>query len=78
MYRHMKYTAAERKLANTARKKAKNREVLYHGTRYANSILKTGVLFRAEVGERKAFLTRSAEVAAYWATIKRDDDEGRG
>ena len=78
MYRHIKYTEAERKLANMARKKARNRDVLYHGTRYANSILKTGVLFRADVGEPKVFLTRSAEVAAYWATIERDDDEGRG
>lgn len=78
MYRHIKYTAAQRKLANTARKKAGNRDVLYHGTRYANSILETGVLFRAGVGEPKVFLTRSAEVAAYWALMERDDDEGRG
>jgi hypothetical protein len=78
MCRHIKYTEAERKLANMARKKAKNRDVLYHGTRYANSILKTRVLFRAEFGDQAIFLTRSAEVAAYWAGMKRDDDEGRG
>ena len=47
MYRHVKYSEAEIKLAGVARQKAINRDVLYHGTRYAQSILKTGVLFRA-------------------------------
>jgi hypothetical protein len=53
-----------------------NKDVLYHGTRYAESILRTG-LFRSEVGDRKVFLSRSADVAAYWALVERDDDEGQ-
>ena len=56
--------------------KSGNRDVLYHGTRYAQSILKTGVLLHGD--QEKVCLTRSAEVAAYWALIDRGDDEGRG
>jgi hypothetical protein len=80
MPRHMQYSDAERKLAWIARKKAGSRDVLYHGTRYAGSILRTGVLFRAPCLNEAAqvCLTRSAEVAAYWAMMERDDDEGIG
>ena len=74
--RHIEYSNTERRLA--ARAIAKARNVLYHGTRYTQSILDGGVLFRALIGEQKVCLTRSAEVAAYWAMIRRDDDEGRG
>ena len=55
-----------------------NRDVLYHGTRYGKLILRTGVLLRAEIGEQKVCLTRSPEVAAYWALSERDDDEKGG
>lgn len=56
-----------------------NQNVLYHGTRYAAaSILKTRALFRAAIGDRKVCLIRSANVAAYWALMERDDDEGQG
>jgi hypothetical protein len=61
-----------------ARRKAMSKDVLYHGTRYAKSIMETGVLLHSLFGDQKVCLTRSAEVAAYWALIKRDDDEGRG
>ena len=76
MPRHIKYTDAERQLARQAREVAMTRDVLYHGTRYAELILKMGVLFPASGG--CVCLTRSAEVAAYWALLERDDDEGRG
>ena len=76
MPRHIKYTDAERQLARQAREMAMTRDVLYHGTRYAKLILKMGVLFPASGG--CVCLTRSAEVAAYWALLVRDDDEGRG
>jgi len=76
--RHIEYSDVERQLAAHARAIAKARNVLYHGTRYTQSILDSGVLFRAHIGEQKVCLTRSAEVAAYWAMIRRDDDEGRG
>ena len=76
--RHIEYTDAQRELANEARKVAMSRDVLYHGTRYSRLILKTGILLRASVGEQKVCLTRSPEVAAYWALLERDDDENRG
>jgi hypothetical protein len=76
--RHIQYSAVERQLAAQARAIANARNVLYHGTRYTQSILDSGVLFRAHIGEQKVCLTRSAEVAAYWAMLRRDDDEGRG
>ena len=78
MISHIKYTAVQRQFANMARQKAANLDVLYHGTRHAQSIMKTGALFHTMPGEQKVCLTRSAEVAAYWAFDKRDHDEGRG
>ena len=50
MIHHIEYTTAERELALLARKLAMNRDVLYHETRYRQSILKTETLFRPEVG----------------------------
>ena len=78
MARHIQYTDAQRALASAARATAMNRDVLYHGTRYPQLILTTGVLLRAAIGQEKVCLTRSPEVAAYWAFMKRDDDESRG
>jgi len=76
-FRPKEYSEAQRQLAATARKVTMNRDVLYHGTRHAQSILTTGVVFPAEEGGKVCF-TRSAEEAAYWALLKRDHDEGRG
>jgi hypothetical protein len=72
-----KYTEAERQLAAIVRKAAMGRDVLYHGTRHAQSILKIGVLFPVEDGGKVCF-TRSAEEAAYRALRPRTEDEGRG
>ncbi len=44
----LKYTKEERQLAGLARKMAMQQNVLYHGTRYAQSILRTGVLFTSD------------------------------
>jgi hypothetical protein len=74
---HITYTDVERELAGMARKKAMNRDVLYHGTRYGKLIMKTGALFRSGVGKQKVCFTRNAECAAYWALMTRDNDEGR-
>jgi hypothetical protein len=77
MLRHLKYTKAVRQLAGMARQKAMDRDALYHGTGFAELILKTGVLFYSDQpGDPK--VTRSPEVAAYWALLERDYDEGRG
>ena len=42
------------------------------------SIFKTGVLFYSDPGHPKVSFTRAPEVAAYWALLERDYDEGRG
>ena len=79
--RPREYSSAERELAALARQVAMNRDVLYHGTRYANSVIRMGVLFHpheGNLGYRAASFTRSPEEAAYWALLTRDDDEGRG
>ena len=44
MLRHLKYTEAVRQLAGMARQKAMDRDVLYHGTRFAELIQKRGIL----------------------------------
>ena len=46
MLRHIKYKDAERKLGVRAREVAMDGDLLYHGTRYARSILKAGTLLR--------------------------------
>jgi hypothetical protein len=78
MLRHLKYAKAVRQLAGMARQKAMDRDALYHGTRFAELIRKTGVLFYSDPGDPKVSFTRSPEVAAYWALLERDYDEGRG
>jgi len=70
------YSEPERQLAIVARKAAMNRNVLYHGTRHAQSILSTGVLFAWE--SDKVSFTRSAEEAAYWALLPRVEGGLRG
>lgn len=77
MLRPKKYSEAERRLANLARKIAMHRDVLYHGTRHVQSVLTTGVLFPPGEGGKVCF-TRSADEAAYWALLPRTEDEGRG
>jgi len=65
-------------LARSARAQAQGIEALYHGTRYPAAILEAGALMPAHVGAPVVCFTRSAEEAASWTTLPRDDDEGRG
>lgn len=65
-------------LAHSARAHAQGIEALYHGTRYPAAILETGALMPAHVGDPLVCFTRSAEEAASWAALPRDNDEGRG
>jgi hypothetical protein len=51
---------------------------LFHGTRYLNAILESGMLVPPEVGDPEVSFSRSPNEAAFWATLPRDDDEGRG
>lgn len=75
---HVQYTEAELQLAEAARTIAMDRDVLYHGTRYPRLVLETGALLRPIAGDKKVSLTRSPEVAAHFALLERDDDEGHG
>jgi hypothetical protein len=62
-------------LSAKARDIARGRDALFHGTRYRGLILATGFLKFVPPEHAIAF-TRSPEVAAHFATLPRDDDEG--
>jgi hypothetical protein len=78
MLRQIPTNQHERDLARIARQTAAGRDVLFHGTRHAKSILTTGVLFYSTPGDPGVFFTRSPEIAAYWALMDRESDEGWG
>ena len=65
-------------LARQARELASGLSPLFHGTRYLNPILSDGYL--KPTGNPQAVrFTRSADAAAYWATMERGEGEdGRG
>jgi hypothetical protein len=65
-------------LAQRARELAAGSNALFHGTRYPNMILTAGALEPDTIGDPAICFTRSPEAAAYWATMERDTDEGRG
>jgi hypothetical protein len=69
---------SERSLVQLSRQLAGRRPVLFHGTRYSASIVRSGMLLFATGGDPVISFSRSPEVAAYWADMPRDDDEGRG
>lgn len=68
---------AYRQLVQGVRALFKGRDVLYHGTRYPTAILDSGTLAHSPIVPKVAF-SRSPEEAAHWATLWRDEDEGRG
>ena len=55
-----------------------NDPVLYHGTRYLGAILRSNTISLPPSGYPMVSLTRDPRVAAYWAQLPRDDDEGAG
>jgi hypothetical protein len=68
-----------RLLSKKARAIANGQDVLFHGARYRERILASGFLKFSDPGPDYVAFTRSAEVAAYWATcVPREDDEGAG
>lgn len=70
---------AEKRLAAEARSQARGREVVFHGTRYPRRILADQMLKGAAVGDEVVCFSRSPDMAAYWATSGRyDDDEETG
>jgi hypothetical protein len=69
--------AQTRFLREKARAFARGQDVLFHGTRYRESVLASGILRFTPGGQTLSF-TRSPDVAAHWAALPRDDDEGAG
>ena len=65
-------------LAKRSRSLAVGISPLFHGTRYPNAILESGMLQPSSVGDTVVCFSRSPEEAAFWATLPRDDDEGHG
>jgi hypothetical protein len=70
--------AEARWLSVKAREFARGRDALFHGTRYRGLILASGFLKFAEIGSTCVCFSRSPEIAAFSATLPRDDDEGSG
>jgi hypothetical protein len=65
-------------LARQARELALGLNPLFHGTRYLNSILSDGYL-KPTGNPEAVYFSRSADAAAYWATMERGEGEdGRG
>jgi hypothetical protein len=67
-----------RALLTMARQIARGQDVLFHGTRYRNSILASGIVKFSESESFGVSFSRSPGSATYWATLPRDDDEGNG
>jgi hypothetical protein len=67
-----------KELSQDARAIAGRQAVLYHGTRHPRSVLRMNTLFYSHQGSAQVSFTRSPEVAAYWALLERDNDEGKG
>jgi hypothetical protein len=67
----------EARLTRWAREQALGLNALFHGTRHLSCILSDGYL---KPTGNPAFIrfSRSADTAAYWAMMERDDDDGRG
>ena len=61
-----------------ARRLDGNNGYLFHGTRYSRQICQENVLRKSDIGQKAAFFSTRLHVAAYWAMLPRDDDEGVG
>ena len=66
----------EARLARWAREQASGLNALFHGTRHLSCILSDGYLKPTGIPAMVRF-SRSADAAAYWAMMERDDDDGR-
>lgn len=52
--------------------------VLFHGTRFANTIATSGWLLAPTLGDRCVSFSRNPAVAIYMAALEREVDEGEG
>ena len=64
-------------LYDKAKTIARGQDVLFHGTRHRERVLESGFLRPSPASQAVAF-SRSPRVAAHFATLPRDDDEGVG
>jgi len=64
-------------LYDKAKTIARGQDVLFHGTRHRERVLESGFLRPSPASQAVAF-SRSPRVAAHFATLPRDDDEGGG
>jgi hypothetical protein len=71
------YKPQKQFLLEKARALARGQNVLFHGTRYRESILASGVL-KVSPGVGTLSFTRSPYVAAHWGALPRDDEEQAG
>jgi hypothetical protein len=71
------YKPQKRFLLEKVKALARGQNVLFHGTRYRESILASGVL-RCSPGVETLSFTRSPHVAAHWGALPRDDEEQAG
>jgi hypothetical protein len=56
-------------MARLARKLGRGHDPIFHGTRNRPSVLRSGKLLPSIGGDEAVFLSRSPEVAAYWAAM---------
>jgi hypothetical protein len=68
-------TDRERVMARLAKKLGGGRNVIYHGTRRLADVLRDGKLVPPLTSECAVFFSRSAEVAAYFASFLADKEE---
>lgn len=65
-------------IAAAARALGRGHEVLFHGTRLPHAIIREDRIRMSPSGQLAVSLTRSPEVAAYWAMLERDHEDGEG
>jgi hypothetical protein len=68
-------TDRERVMARLAKKLGRGRNVIYHGTRRLADVLRAGKLVPPLESECAVFFSRSAEVAAYFASFLGDKED---
>ena len=67
---------SELSLADSVRREAKGKAVLFHGTSRGSLIARTDTLLVPDAGDAMVSFTRSADVAVYFGRLKKDFDDG--
>ena len=74
--RGLELTPCERRFAQAIRAITRGADVLYHGTRYAEQIYRSGLLRCPEHGTTGVSFSRVPEVAVFCALLPRPDADG--